>query len=89
MAISNYTRISSATTTTAKSGPGVLRSIVITGGTMGNITVYDNTAASGTIIAAFTFGESDGHGGYEFGVPFSAGLTIVTAAATNLTVIYD
>lgn len=71
----------------AKEGPGVLRRLLFTGGTAGNVTVYDNVAGSGDIIAAFTF--TDAHGEYTFNVPFSKGLTIVTAAATNVTAIYD
>lgn len=80
----NDTPISTATTTTVKSGAGTLASIRVLGGTMGNVTVYDNTAASGTILvpavtpAAGQILLSD--------VGFVTGLTIVTAAATILVV---
>lgn len=89
-----YTRhdtaaISSATTTTVKSGQGTLGTITILGGTMGAITVYDNTAASGTTICpAFT----PAAGSMEtltFNCKFTLGLTIVTAAATVLQVSYQ
>jgi len=94
MADSVYTRnrtaaISSATTTVVKSGTGTLASITILGGTLGAITVYDNTAASGTTICpAFT----PAAGSMEtltFNVGFTNGLTIVTAAATVLQVSYQ
>lgn len=81
------TYISTATTTTAKTGTGQFGGIVIEGGTLGTITIYDNTAASGTILAAFD--ATAGRGQYDFkGIGFYTGLTIVTGAATQLTVIY-
>lgn len=81
------TYISTTTTTTPKSTRGVLRKIVITEAAAGTITVYDNTAASGTIIAAFKASVVEGT--YEFDVRFQTGLTIVTAANTKLTVIWE
>lgn len=81
--------ISSATTTTVKSGSGTLASITILGGTMGAITVYDNTAGSGTAICpAFTPAASSMET-LTFNVGFKTGLTIVTAAATVLQVSYQ
>lgn len=83
----NYTNITSATTTTIKSGKGVLRSININTTAAGTITVYDNTAASGTKIA--TFPASAVVGTRDFGCRFHTGLTIVTAAASDITVIWE
>lgn len=83
----NYTNITSATTTTVKSGKGVLRSININTTAAGAITVYDNTAASGTKIA--TFPSSAVVGTRDFGCRFGTGLTIVTAAASDITVIWE
>lgn len=86
-----YNGISTATTTVVKSGAGQLGRVVVLGGTLGAITVYDNTAASGAVIAP-TFTPATlaggGPGVYEFNVSFGVGLTIVTAAATVVTVIY-
>ena len=77
--------ISTATTTTVKSGVGVLRSCQVLGGTLGAITVYDNTAASGTVIApAFTPTATVPGTQILPDIRFSVGLTIVTAAATIL-----
>lgn len=77
--------ISTATTTVVKSGVGVLRSCQVLGGTLGAITVYDNTAASGTVIApAFTPTATVPGTQILPDIRFSVGLTIVTAAATIL-----
>lgn len=86
-----YTAISTATTTVVKTGAGQLNAVIVTGGTLGAITIYDNTAASGTNIAtAFTptVLTGGGPGVFVFNVAFSVGLTIVTGAATAITVTY-
>ena len=79
-------RISTATTTTVKSGSGHLHSIVLGATAAGTITIYDNTAASGTIIGVLK--ASIVEGTYLFDCQFTTGLTIVTAAASDLTVTY-
>lgn len=81
------TYISTATTTTPKSAKGVLRSIILTETAAGTITVYDNTAASGTVLA--TFKASIAEGVYPFNIRFGTGLTIVTAGASKLTVVWE
>lgn len=78
--------ISTATTTTVKTGSGLLHSIVVQGGTAGTIIVYDNTAGSGTIIASFD--STNAIASYVFDCTFATGLTVVTDAATKLTVNY-
>jgi len=79
---SNF-NISTATTTTVKSAAGFLDSLLCVGGTLGNVTVYDNTAASGTVLCPAVTPVAGGlllsH------CKFTTGLTIVTAAATVLT----
>lgn len=82
----SYTAISTAATTAVKTGAGLLHRIVVTGGTTGTITVYDNTAGSGTQI--LNFDTTSALASYEINARFSVGLTIVTSAATKLTVIY-
>ena len=79
--------IASATTTTVKSGSGYLNRIVINTTAAGAITIYDNTAASGTKIA--TIAASAALGTYTYQGRFSIGLTIVTAAASDITVSYQ
>ena len=83
----NATYISTATTTTVKSGKGHLARIILTETAAGTITVYDNTAGSGTVIA--TFKASVGEQDFEFDCRFLVGLTIVTAAASKLTCIFE
>lgn len=78
--------ISTATTTTVKSGSGFFHRLIVNGGTTGTIIIYDNTAASGTIIASFD--TTNAIQSIEFNVTFTTGLTIVTSAATKLTVAY-
>jgi hypothetical protein len=53
----------------------------------GNVTVYDNTAASGTVIATITAGNAPTT--LTFNVPFNIGLTVVTGIGANATVIYE
>lgn len=83
----NYNNISSATTTVVKSSTGILKRIVINTSVAGAITVYDNTSAAGTKIA--TIAASAGVGSYDYGVRFNTGLTVVTAGASDLTVVYE
>lgn len=74
--------ILTATTTVVKSSPGHLNSLFVVGGTMGNVTIYDNTAASGTVL----WGPGTPAAGARIAenIEFSVGLTIVTAAASFL-----
>ena len=80
----NATYISTATTTVVKTGAGLLHTIVVQGGTTGTIIGYDNTAASGTIL--FSFDTTVALATYTFDVSFAVGLTVVTSAATKLTI---
>lgn len=82
----NNSYIITATTTVVKTGKGILHAITVEGGTAGTITVYDNTAASGTKLADFS--STNALQTYVFDVAFSTGLTIVTSAATSVSVAY-
>jgi hypothetical protein len=82
----SYQYISTATTTTIKTGAGMFRGIIVGGGTAGTIIIYDNTAGSGTIIQSFD--STNAIASYMFSCKFATGLTIVTGAATKITVIY-
>jgi len=89
---SSFSHITTNTTTTVKSGAGVLRRIVINtrGGITNTLTIYDNTSGSGTTIGIIDTGNGVS-GNFEYGVSFSTGLTIVTAngTAADITVIYE
>ena len=88
-----YAYIHGAATTVCKTSAGSLHGIIIGTPTSGSpVTIYDNTAASGTVIAVLSpttgtvpddvdFGES--------GVDFSNGLTVVTTGTTDITVVFD
>lgn len=80
----NYTNVATNTTTTCKTGRGALHSIVVNTAAAGAITVYDNSAGSGTVIA--TLKSSVAEGTYLYDVQFDTGLTVVTAAATDITI---
>lgn len=88
----SYGRMSTATTTTFKSGAGFFHTLNVNRAiATGTITIYDNTVASGTIIALITFGAavlSDPPLLALYDVAFTTGLTIITSAATDLTVSY-
>lgn len=82
----SYSNITSATTTTVKSGAGFVHAITVNTTAAGTITVYDNTAGSGTKIA--TFKASVVEQTFFLNASFGTGLTIVTAAASDVTVSY-
>ena len=78
--------ISSATTTQVKTGAGVLHSIVVGETAAGAISIIDNT--SGSTVNIGTLKASIVEGTYVFDVAFSAGLRIITAGASKITVVY-
>ncbi len=83
-----YLNIPTSTTTVVKTGSGFLHSIIInTIGTTSTVTVYDNTAASGTKIATLS---SVVQNFMLYDCKFTTGLTIVTAggAPADITVVY-
>lgn len=87
----NDTNITSATTTVIKSGSGTL--VRITNNRKvanGVITIYDNTAASGTKIGTITNPATllDSAQTFEYGCGFVNGLTIVTSSTDDITVIW-
>lgn len=87
-----YRNISGAGTTVVKAEPGILKRITINKAIGSSvITVYDNTAASGTKIATITEPAVllSNNGTLEFGCGFLTGLTIVTSTSDDITVIYQ
>lgn len=85
-----YAHIATSTTSVVKAGAGYLHSInVNTRGTVASIiTVYDNTAGSGTVIAVID--SLNLSGTFVLDVAFSTGLTIVTTGTVppDVTVSY-
>lgn len=101
-----YLNLTGNATTTVKSGVGRLHSVGINNNaTGGTVTIYDSTAASGTIMMTLSIGTPAGGllstagvpppllmGPYgPSGLPFSNGLTVVTTGslANNITVYYQ
>ncbi len=90
----SFTRanITTATTTTPKSGPGALHGIIINKAVAsGVITIYDNTAASGAIVGTITFPATllNNQDSLFYDCQITTGITIVTSAAFDLTVLYQ
>lgn len=86
----SYLNMASAATTTVKTGPGILHAIVVNNvGATASVTIWDNTAASGTLIATISPGISGLTTVYD--VSFNTGLTVTTAGGTapNITVVYQ
>ena len=90
-ASSSYLHLNANGTTTAKSGAGVLRRIIINtrGGIVNTLTIYDNTAATGAVIGAVDTVNAGGSFDYE--LDFTTGLTVVLAGGTaaDITIIYE
>lgn len=84
----SYKNITTAATTAVKATAGVLERVIVnTAGAGSTITLYDNTAGSGTKIATMT---SAAQGVLSFNCSFTTGLTAVTASGTpaDITIIY-
>ena len=82
--------IATNTTTVVKSGAGRLYGISVNTTAAGTITVYDNTAASGTKLAVLKSSVAEGmYLQFPEGFTFQTGLTVVTAAASDITVVYE
>lgn len=81
-----YSYISTATTTLVKSGGGRIHSVVVGETAAGTITLYDGLTAGGTVFAVLK--ASIAEGDYLLDVEFNTGLTVVTAAASKLTVTF-
>jgi hypothetical protein len=79
--ISSNTRITTATTTFVSAVPCWVR-VKVQHGTMGLVTIYNNTAASGTVLYAGTPAAKDVI--FNEWVWANTGVTVVTAAATEV-----
>lgn len=84
--------ISTATTTLIKTGPGTLIALIVNKHVALNaVTVYDSLTATGTKLGTITPGATlltDPPIRCVYNIPFTTGLTIVTAGASDVTVVY-
>lgn len=87
----SYTNIAGAATTTLKSGAGKFVRLVINKAVASSaITIYDNTAGSGTKIATVTQPLSilQSQTSMTYEVAFATGLTIVTSSTDDITIVW-
>ena len=80
-----YTHISTATTTVVSTKPCVLIAIIVNTTAAGAITIDDAVSATTPTIGIMK--ASIAEGTYEYKVFCATGLTIVTAAASDITVV--
>ncbi|MEK9207460.1 MAG: hypothetical protein AAB922_03195 [Patescibacteria group bacterium] len=87
-----YKNLLANATTTLKSSAGILNRIVINNvGAAGNIlTIYDNSAASGTLVGVVDTVELNGRV-LDYRLALNTGLTVVmgTGTAADITVVFD
>ena len=84
-----YRNVTQAAAVTVKAGPAGLFGIVVTASTAATVTVYDNTAASGTVLYAKTalaVGETINFGG--IGIAAKNGLHVVVGGTGTVNVLY-
>ena len=82
----NYAARAASGSLCAMPGPGVLGNVIVGGGTLGALTIYDNTAASGT--AFLTIPAPSAGNVFWFNTIMSRGASVQAAAATNIAVTY-
>ncbi len=83
----NAKNITSNATTTVSARPCYLSHIVVNGGTMGAITIWDNNATTGAVVATIASPLAGQH--YVYDAAMVYGLKIVTADNTNITVLWQ
>ncbi len=82
-----YTYIDSATTTQVDTGQGQLVRVIISETAAGSITIADSATTTTPVIVLFK--ASVVEGSYEVGINYFAGLRVVTAAASKLTLVFN
>lgn len=82
-------RVTTAGTMICKYGPGRLHRITINNPSGTLISVYDNTAGSGTLIAVINTPAVANPVTLTYDLPFSTGLTVVSTGTWDATVIYE
>jgi len=69
-----------------KTGAGLLYRVVLLDNA-GTVTVYDNTAGSGTLLGSID--GTAGSGTLEFSATYNVGLTVVTGGGAKATIVYE
>lgn len=84
-----YANVTQAAAATVKSGPAGLFGIVVTVSTAGTVTIYDNTAASGTVLftkSSLAVGDVIHFGGN--GIAAKNGLHVVVGGTGTVNILY-
>lgn len=84
-----YANVTQAAAATVRTGPAGLFGIIVTASTAGIVTIYDNTAASGTVLftkSALAVGEVIHFGGK--GIAAKNGLHVVCGGTATVNVMY-
>ncbi len=82
----SYLNMAAGATTTVKSGAGVLFAVIVNNpGTTITLTLYDNTAGSGTKIATIALAAGQT---LPYGLNFGTGLTAVLSGTADVTIVY-
>lgn len=83
----SFNNISTATTTLVRTGAGTLLRVTLNEPATGAITVFDSLTGAGDTIATIASGTVAGHIDYNCRV--ATGITIVTAMADDVTVVFS
>lgn len=82
----SYANMAAGATTVIKSGAGILFAVIVNNpGTTQTLTLYDNTAASGTKIATIALAAGQN---LLYGLNFGTGLTAVLSGTADVTIVY-
>ena len=84
-----YANVTQAAGTTIKSGPAAFYGLTVTTSTAGTVTIYDNTAASGTVLftkSSLVVGEVVNFGGVA--IAAKNGLHVVCGGTATVNVLY-
>lgn len=91
--MAKFLNIAGAATTLVRTGKGRLLSVIVNKAVAsGVITIYDSLSATGTKIGTVTNPATLLHNQFDLDysrLEFNTGLTIVTSAADDLTVVYE
>lgn len=85
----SYANVTQAAAATIKTGPAKLFGLTVTASSSGTVTIYDNTAASGTVVftkASLAVGDVIHFGGT--GIAAKNGLHVVCGGTATVNVLY-
>jgi hypothetical protein len=85
-----YATVTQVAPVTVKAGPAAFFGITVTASTSGTVTIYDNTAATGTILftkSSLAVGDVVSFGGN--GIAANKGLHVVCGGTATVNVLYS